>query len=102
MNKTSTAVAALVALTIVIIIAYALRAKHQKEGMHGLRHQQYEDNPYNGQTYHCGYTSRGYIWPCAGSGSHESFAGVAVNAGGVASARPANDLALVDAFPYGE
>jgi hypothetical protein len=67
-QKVTTAI--IVILVIVLAVAIWRHSAWMKKhctctkggGFHGWRHQHYEDNPYNGQNYHCGLGAKGNLY----------------------------------------
>ena len=66
MTRQQVAIAITVVLLIVVAGAgwYYWAKRRGSSGFHGWRHQDYEDNPYNGQTYCCGLGALGYRTRC--------------------------------------
>jgi hypothetical protein len=54
---------ALIVVLLIVAAAYWYRRHHKGEGLHGWRMQNYDDNPYAGQTYRCGRCNVGYHCP---------------------------------------
>lgn len=96
-------------VVVLVIIALGLLAwkweQGRRQSFFGWRHQQYEDNPYSGQKYHCGLGALGWAYPpdwlkkaqCSRSGPRKD--GFAADQGHWPDAGVYGNLA--DTNPYG-